>query len=90
MKRDMTLIKHLLELIEEENQNGMRETFKVWTSKMAEGHISMLLDAGFVQSVVVQADSEFDLRLTWAGHDYLQSIRLVDFKALADGPKITH
>lgn len=78
MKRDMELIRLLL-LRSEGDQKAAKECEKFSIEERAY-HVQLLVDAGLVEAVVRRGpNDEFTgavvSRLTWEGHEFLQSVR---------------
>ena len=83
MKRDMDLIRELLLQIEEFDQGlGGDVEIKAGESeaRVVAEHLRLLLEAGLIEGNAVPDDEyAFDhilpTRLTWSGHDFLDSVR---------------
>lgn len=83
MKRDMGLIRTLLESIEDCTGDFIDLPHDKSAAEIAY-HIWLLRDAGFIEAVEMRsvgsampADYK-DIRLTWQGHDYLLLMRTED------------
>lgn len=83
MKRNLDLIRHILLVIETNEDEFLTEisfTSEQYNENMVAYHIKLLLDAEYIIANVVEADAgEFVLcivdRMTNRGHDYLDSVR---------------
>ena len=80
MTRDMNLIREILLQIE----NSCSESDccvsapEGYSAEETEGHLLLLLDAGFIEAEVLEAWDGTDIRvkrMTWDGHDFLEAIR---------------
>lgn len=83
MKRDMDLLRQLLLHIEEQDDGTDREidvqVNGIQPEVVAE-HLRMLMEAKLIEGVTVPDGSEtFDhvepTRLTWSGHDFIETVR---------------
>ena len=78
MKRDMDLVRKLL--ITSEQEGDTEELYNEYGNEQVAGHIAILIDAGLVKGAVA-GDSRGKpiagqiLRLTWAGHEFLDNAR---------------
>lgn len=78
MKRDMELVRKLLFLAEEDGKDD--ELCEEYGQDVVAGHVAILLDAKLIVAEVVCNEvgipvaSEI-LRLTWAGHEFLDNAR---------------
>lgn len=78
MKRDMDLVRDLLFLAETEGDDA--ELCSKFGREIVAGHVAILIDAGLVEGAIAE-DSEgkpmdFNIiRLTWAGHEFLDNAR---------------
>jgi hypothetical protein len=77
MKRDMDIIRLLL--LEQETGEG-HEDLATYDEPLVVYNAALMLDAGFIEgSIISGADGSPSavviIRLTWAGHDFLDSIR---------------
>lgn len=80
MKRDMTLIRHLLSYIEEQPAGSIIQQVSVpdgTDSPTVGEHIAILIEHGLLEGHVldVNAPAFIIQRLTWEGHDFLQAIK---------------
>ena len=78
MKRDMELVRKLLFLAEEDGKDD--ELCEEYGQDVVAGHVAILLDAKLIDGVVEydQVGRPFAseiLRLTWAGHEFLDNAR---------------
>ena len=79
MKRNMALIKCLLEHVEEHDA-PLRpawiepDTFKP-TFEVVRYHVRLIKEAGFVHNITDNEDRISVGELTWAGHEYLEQLR---------------
>ena len=73
MKRDMELVRKILDKIEAESNPNIIE-IDGYEQSVTSHHVRILQDAGFI---VQEGQRPFPpwLRLTWYGHDYLENIR---------------
>ena len=83
VQRDMDYVRALLLDIEGKERPGLKDLLPVDAgnaeyAKLA-GHLRMLIDeAGFVSGIPAHINAGknwLDLRLTWQGHDFLDSVR---------------
>jgi Hypothetical protein (DUF2513) len=77
MKRDMEIIRLLL--IQQETGDEPSE-LKEYDEKLVVYNVALMLDAGFIEGSVISNESGSPrgaviIRLTWAGHDFLDSTR---------------
>jgi hypothetical protein len=81
MKRDMELIRKILIKVEESDRDPLDYVpleIEGYDQSTVSYHIWLLVDAGLVEGVDCTSDAIFRWhaqRLTWDGHDFLQSIR---------------
>jgi DNA-binding PadR family transcriptional regulator len=81
MQRDMDLVRELLLRIESSpNARGEEITIPGRSAGEVGYHLKLLEEAGFIDGIDVEAwdddgPSLILLRLTWAGHDFLDSVR---------------
>ncbi len=83
MKRDMDFVRELLLIIEEKDKPNLANLLQADADKQQyeklAGHLELLInEAGFVSGIkahTMSGKNWLDLRLTWAGHDYLDSVR---------------
>src|SRR6188768_2402520 len=78
MKRNMDLIRLLL--MRSEGDAEAENAVEQFSVEERAYHVQLLIDAGLVEGIVRRGpNGEFTgaavSRLTWAGHDFLQSIR---------------
>lgn len=78
MKRDMELVRKLLFLAEEDSKDD--ELCEEYGQDVVAGHVAILLDAKLVVGEVVCNEvgvpvASVILRLTWAGHEFLDNAR---------------
>lgn len=78
MKRDMELVRKLLFLAEEDGKDD--ELCEEYGQDVVAGHVAILLDAKLVVGEVVCNEvgvpvASVILRLTWAGHEFLDNAR---------------
>lgn len=78
MKRNMDLVRLLL--MRSEGDEEAEKAAKEFSVEERAYHVQLLIDAGLVEGVVRRdPNGKFTgavvSRLTWAGHDFLQSIR---------------
>jgi hypothetical protein len=81
MRRDLTLIRDLLLEIESKHDGSLQIIKDLGNQtealKVTE-HLFLLLEAGFIDAIDASSSSGRELmvmRLTWNGHDFLDSIR---------------
>lgn len=80
MKRDMDLVRDILLAIEAEPL-GVTGYFNIEgkNQRVVEAHVKLLKDAGYLASekaaMLAGGRMERDLTLTWAGHEFLETIR---------------
>ena len=79
MKRDMSLIRHLLAYMEEQPAGTIIQQVSVpggTDGPTAGEHIALLIERGLVEGNVIDVRSPAFVieRLTWEGHDFLQAI----------------
>ena len=79
MKRDFEFLKCLLEHIEEHDQafhaiHIEDDTFTEPSEKV-KYHLRLIRDAGFIRALQVKMGYIVVKELTWAGHEYLDSLR---------------
>lgn len=78
MKRDMDLVREILFCAEKDEQvEGLAEKYG---HEMVAGHVAILIDAGMVDARVVPngmgiPSAAHIIRLTWAGHEFLDNAR---------------
>jgi len=80
MKRNMSLVRELLLKIEESDGELGSEDLRVpdFDKNQQDYHINLMIEAGLIDGIDASSMSGFavlDLRLTWDGHDFLDSIR---------------
>lgn len=80
MRRDMSLIRHLLGYVEAQPAGSIIQEVTVpeGTSGSAVGeHIALLVEHGLIEGEVVDVSAPMFIirRLTWPGHDFLQAIQ---------------
>ena len=80
MKRDMDLIREILQAIEARPDEGDVLQISGRTPKEVNYHIALLKDAGFVEATVDGDLSDafsfaYVSRLTWQGHEFLDAAR---------------
>lgn len=78
MKRDMELVRKLLFLAEEDGKDD--ELCEEYGQDVVAGHVAILLDAKLIVGEVVcnevgEPVASVILRLTWAGHEFLDNAR---------------
>lgn len=78
MKRNMDLIRLLL--MRSEGDEAAQEACEKYSFEERGYHVQLMLDAGLVEGETIRgADGEFAgaavSRLTWAGHDFLETMR---------------
>ncbi|MGH0678668.1 DUF2513 domain-containing protein [Bacillus luti] len=79
MKRDMELVRKLLVLVEEQDDNS--KELKIPSDidrKTAVYHLNLLEQAGFTENKIFYADSSpmwIHSTLTWDGHEFLDAIK---------------
>ena len=73
MKRDMDLIRAILLAVEDEPSSHAPEIeIQGYTQEQVGYHAELLKEAGFVE---LYNDSDMIRRLTWSGHEFLDSAR---------------
>ncbi len=80
MKRDMELIRLLLLQVEHEEGDGEKPTLEGYSEAMIAHNCALIIEAGLVHGSVIENETGLPrgavlLRLTWAGHDFLDSAR---------------
>jgi hypothetical protein len=80
MKRDIELIRHLLAYVEQQPAGAYISQVSVpdeFDGPTVGEHIALLIDRGLVEGEVyqVKGPSFMIMRLTWEGHDFLQSVQ---------------
>lgn len=85
MKRDIRIIKYVLEEIErlQQNNSTIQMTFDdgdTYPVEQLNYHLSMLVDAGFVDANITKTKGPEDQinmikSITWQGHDLLDALR---------------
>ena len=78
MKRDMELVRKLLFLAEEDGKDD--KLCEEYGQDVVAGHVAILLDAKLIEGVVScnqvgKPAASVILRLTWAGHEFLDNAR---------------
>ena len=78
MKRDMELVRKLLFLAEEEGKDD--KLCEEYGQEKVAGHVAILIDAKLIVGEVVCNEvgvpvASVILRLTWAGHEFLDNAR---------------
>ena len=78
MKRDMELVRKLLFLAEEDGKDD--ELCEEYGQDVVAGHVAILIDAKLIVGEVVCNEvgvpvASVILRLTWAGHEFLDNAR---------------
>lgn len=78
MKRDMELIRKLLFLAEADGKDD--KLCEEYGREVVAGHVAILLDAKLIEGEVVRNEvgipvASVILRLTWAGHEFLDNAR---------------
>ena len=74
MKRDMQLVRSILENLERESIFGHVE-IDGYDDKLTDHHVLILQDAGFLAIHIPGQRIPPTIRLTWHGHDYLDTLR---------------
>lgn len=75
MKRDMDLVREIL-LKAEQHNDAIVPTFYTSANKLVtQGHLQMLVDAGYLAHVKSIAGGGYGWRLTWAGHEFIDEVR---------------
>ena len=83
MKRDMELIRRILFHLEKSDEMPKADAFEGSDPKYVVRHIGLTIDAGFVTGIEYTETTSGAMgillqpapRLTWAGHDFLDSAR---------------
>ncbi|MRB42533.1 DUF2513 domain-containing protein [Bacillus cereus] len=79
MKRDMELVRKLLVLIEEQDDNSKELNIPSEIDrKVAVYHLNLLEQAGFTENKIFYADNApmwIHSTLTWDGHEFLDAIK---------------
>lgn len=81
MKRDWDVIREILQKTEELEPNKMLELSHFEENKwiVISYHVQILSEAGLIQATISEVDEEpytfWIYRLTWEGHEFLDSIR---------------
>jgi hypothetical protein len=82
MKRDFDLIRKIIGEVESQEAFRYFQDFKYedYPANVVNEHIELLIEAGLIEGNVIRfSDGEtghnFIRRLTWAGHDFLESMR---------------
>ena len=78
MKRDMELVRKLLFLAEDDGKDD--KLCEEYGQDVVAGHVAILLDAKLIEGVVScnqvgKPVASVILRLTWAGHEFLDNAR---------------
>jgi hypothetical protein len=81
MKRDMDLVRQILFVLEERqpDQNDVDIEIEGYSTSEIDYHLLLLIDANLIKAIYQQnLGDDFiwqDLRLTWAGHEFLDAAR---------------
>ena len=78
MKRDMDLVREILLKVEATAPDVLGATVEIDRRSKAEvcGHVELLVDAGLVDARIAARQQHFVIfRMTWAGHEFLDSAR---------------
>jgi hypothetical protein len=79
MKRDMDLIRDILLVVEKQDHGGLiKVEIEGHSPHDINYHMVLLRDAGLVEAAVMQSQDELyvqPIRLTWAGHEFIDSAR---------------
>lgn len=78
MKRDMDLVRAILFCAEKDEP--MAGLVEMYGNEMVAGHVAILMDAGMVEAAIVPNHVGVPraariIRLTWAGHEFLDNAR---------------
>lgn len=79
MKRDMSLVRHLLQYIEAQPAGSTIQTVDVpdgTDAATAVEHLQLMIDHGLIDGQVLDASHPAFIieKLTWQGHDFLQAV----------------
>lgn len=83
MKRDLDLIRKVVENLESSPNRNVHLGTLVRELKVGEHELSNNLDIAKDNELIAKAQGEANIdcyRLTWAGHDYLEALRKADKK----------
>ena len=78
MKRDMELVRKILEAAEDfsgTSGNLLNNTIDGYTDEQIDHHLNIMSDAGYI----VLAKAPVSFRLTWSGHNFLDDLRRDNF-----------
>jgi hypothetical protein len=80
MKRDMELIRLLLLDLEHEEGDGEKPIISGYSEELINHNCALIIEAGLVHGSIFEDERGLPrgaalLRLTWAGHDFLDSCR---------------
>lgn len=76
MKRDINLIRDLLNIIEHADYPGVTNRYGLSPyDPRVQYHLRLLSEAGFIRSVGQTTDGAVSVRLTWQGHEFLEMSR---------------
>jgi hypothetical protein len=92
MKRDMKVVKAILEFLEGSDEaDGTRSsvlTVDGVAPALVQYHLKLISDAGFVDAGQQMPSHTTVKRLTWQGHEYLDKLRGAVSKVGAEGQKL--
>ncbi len=77
MKRDMYLVRKLLEFVEEKGARLFKGSIQIegYERDHVVTHLFLVADAGFVELGAETLANKGPLVLTWKGYDYLEELR---------------
>jgi hypothetical protein len=76
MKRDMNLIRELLNVVEHADYPGVINRYGLNPYEpRVQYHLRLLSEAGFIRPVGQTSDGAVSVRLTWQGHEFLEMTR---------------
>lgn len=76
MKRDMNLIRDLLNIIDHADYPGVINRYGLNPYEpRVQYHLRLLSEAGFIRGVGQTSDGAISVRLTWQGHEFLEMTR---------------
>ena len=85
MKRDMVLVRKLLEFVEEKGKRLFKGSVSVdgYEREHITHHLFLIKDAGFIELGKDTLADKGPLVLTWKGYDYLEALRVRDDRPAA-------
>lgn len=85
MKRDMVLVRKLLDFVEEKGARLFKGSIQIpgYERDAVVLHLYLLADGGFVELGAETLESKGPLVLTWKGCDYIDHLRALDRKRAA-------